>query len=224
MLTSNPNFRLTRPKLLDPKVVGGNLLRRTSYSNLDIRADDTPERIIELLLSGNQQFVEMRAQNIEYNSLSLSAAAQGKTPSVAILNYARLPTAIEHIFGHKFSEIFAIDSSQQFPSLQEISALEYAVLFLGVKAIVILDEGSDSAVANEEVATAARGRQIELATRHHPRLLICERLHLEPVTYQRARLDRLKTAPLLSQFIETGKLKIICATYDVERSTVKQIA
>jgi carbonic anhydrase len=224
MLTSNPNLRLTRPKLLDSNIVAGNLLQRTSYRNLDMRADDTPERIIELLISGNQQFVEMRAQNIEYNSLSLSAAAQGKTPSVAILNYARLPTAIENIFGHKFSEIFAIDSSQQFPSLQEISALEYAVLFLGVKAIVILDEASDPAVANDDAATAARGRQIELATRHHPRLRICERLYIEPVTYQRARLDRLKTSPLLSQFIETGKLKIICATYDVERETVKPIA
>jgi carbonic anhydrase len=217
MLTSNPNLRLTRPKLLDPNIVAGNLLQRTSHDNLDIRADDTPDRIIELLISGNQKYVEMRAQHIEYNSISLSAAAQGKTPSVAVLNYARLPTAIENIFGHKFSEIFAIDSSQQFPSLQEISALEYAVLFLGVKAIVILDEASDP---NNAVANAARGKQIELATRHHPRLRICERLYIEPVTYQRARLDRLKTAPLLSQFIETGKLKIICATYDLERETV----
>ena len=156
------------------------------------------------------------ARNIQYNSLSLSAAAQGKTPSVAVLNYARLPTAIENIFGHKFSEIFAIDSSQQFPSLQEISALEYAVLFLGVKTIVILDEAS----GDEDAATAARGKQIELATRHN-KLLICERLYIEPITYQRARLDRLKTSPLLRQFIDTGKLKIICGTYDLERETVK---
>ncbi len=223
MLTSNPNPRITRPQPLDRHVVGGNLHRRIDIHHLDIRDDDPPDRVIQLLERGNQQYVEMRAQNIAYNSLSLSAAAQGKTPFVAVLNYARLPTAIENIFGHKFSEIFAIDSTQQFPSLQEISALEYAVIFLGVKAIVILDEASDVDTPELVAATAQRGKQIELATKY-TKLLICERLQIEPAKYQHARLERLKQSQVLSQFSNTGKLKIICGTYDPERETVNLTA
>ncbi len=220
MLTTNRNPKLTRPQPIDPHIVGGNLPRRIDIKQLDLCGDHSPEQIIELLARGNQQFVNMRAQSVAYNSLSLSAAAQGVAPFVAVLNYARLPTAVENIFGHKFSEVYTIDSTQQFPTLQEMSALEYAVIFSGVKVIVILDEATESDTVDRDNATAARGKQIELATKH-ARLLICERLQLPTATYQRARIDRLKESPLLSQFIDRGKLKIVGAAYDPERETVK---
>ena len=217
MLTTNPNPRITRPQPNDPHVVGGNLPRRIDIQQLDIRSDNSPAQIIELLASGNQQYVKLRAQSVAYNSMSLSGAAQGTTPVVAILNYARLQTAIENIFGRKFSDIFAIDSTQQFPTLQEISTLEYAVMFSGVKVIVILDEASDP-----QTSEPPRAKQIELATKH-TKLRICERLNIEPATYQRARLDRLKESPLLSRFIEHGNLKIVCGGYDPESEIVSLI-
>jgi carbonic anhydrase len=218
MLTSNPNSRITRPRLSDPRVIGGNLPRRIDIQQFDIRSDYSPTQIIELLASGNQQYVKMRAQSVAYNSLSLSGVAQGMTPVVAVLNYARLPTAIENIFGRKFSDIFAIDSTQQFPTFQEISTLEYAVMFSGVKVIVILDEASEE----PQASASARGKQIEIATKH-AKLLICERLQIEPAIYQRARLDRLEESPLLSRFIERGKLKIVGAAYDPQSEIVNLI-
>lgn len=217
MLTTNPNPRITRPQPSNPHVIGGNLPRRIDIQQFDIRSDYSPAQIIELLASGNQQYVKMRAQSVAYNSLSLSGVAQGTTPVVAVLNYARLPTAIENIFGRKFSDIFAIDSTQQFPTLQEISTLEYAVMFSGVKVIVILDEAIDP-----HTLEATRGRQIELATKH-AKLLICERLQIAPATYQRARLERLEESPLLSRFIERGKLKIVGAAYDPQSEIVNLI-
>jgi carbonic anhydrase len=219
MLTSNPESSTTRPRPSDPHVVGGNLPRKIDIQRLDLSGDSSPAQIIELLMRGNQQFVKMRAQSVAYNSLSLSAAAQGTTPLVAVLNYARLPTAIENIFGRKFSDIFAIDSTHQFPTLQEISALEYAVIFSGVKVIAILDEASESQQADVAQANAARGKHIELATKH-AKLLICERLQIAPATYQYARLERLKESPILRQFIDRGQLKIVCAAYEPASETV----
>jgi hypothetical protein len=217
MLTTNPNPNVTRPQPNDPHVVGGNLPRRLDIQQLDLHSDNSPAQIIELLTGGNQQYVKLRAQSVAYNSLSLSGAAQGKTPVVAVLNYARIPTAIENIFGRKFSDIFAIDSTQQFPTLQEISTLEYAVMFSGVKVIVILDEASES-----QPSEPLRGKQVELATKH-AKLRICERLPIEPATYQLARLNRLKESPLLSRFIERGNLKIVCGAYDPQSEIVNLI-
>jgi hypothetical protein len=217
MLTTKPTPRITRPQPSDPHVIGGNLPRKIDLQQLDIRSDNSPAQIIELLANGNRQYVKMRAQSVAYNSLSLSGAAQGTTPVVAVLNYGRIPTAIENIFGRKFSDIFAIDSTQQFPSLQEISTLEYAVMFSGVKVIVILDEASDP-----HTSEPARGKQIELATKQ-AKLRICERLHIEPATYQRARLERLQESPLLSRFIERGQLKIVCGAYDRHSEVVSLI-
>ncbi len=215
MLTSNPNSRRTRPKLLDTNIIAGNLQRKTTHP-FDLRSDDTPDRIIDSLVRGNQQFVAMRAQNITSNSQSLSAAAQGKTPLIAVLNYARLPTSIEHIFGHKFSEIFALDSAAQLPRPQEIGALEYAALFLGVKVIIILAEAIDSSLAE----VSASRRQIQLETKHR-KLLICDLIQADlPPTLQQKRLTRLNVSPLLCRFIATGKLRIICGEYDPARATV----
>jgi carbonic anhydrase len=216
MLTTNPNPRIS-PRPSDPRVIGGNLPRRIDVQQLDIRGDNSPAQIVELLASGNQQYVKMRAQSVAYNSLSLSGVAQGTNPVVAVLNYARLPTAIENIFGRKFSDIFAIDSTQHFPTMQEMSTLEYAVMFSGVKVIVILDEASDL-----DTSDRLRGKQIELATKH-AKLRICERLSIAPAIYQSARLDRLKESPLLSQFIDREKLKIVCGAYSPKSETVNLI-
>jgi hypothetical protein len=214
MLTSNPeSSTTTRPRPSNPHVVGGNLPRKIDIQQFDLSDDSSPAQIIELLARGNQQFVKMRAQSVAYNSMSLSAAAQGATPLVAVLNYARLPTAIENIFGRKFSEIFAIDSTQQFPTLPEISALEYAVVFSGVKVIAILDETSESEPPEPS-------KQVELATKN-VRFLIRERLQIEPATYQHARLERLKQSPILRQFIDRGRLNIVCAGYEPESETVR---
>ncbi len=226
MLTSNPKSRITRPKLLDPNIVAGNLQRKTS-NRLDIQADDSPDRIIDLLARGNQQFVERRAQNIAYNSLALSAAAQGKTPSVAILNYVRLSTPIENIFSQKFGEIFTIDSTQPMPTAREISTLEYAVMILGVKVITILEDELDRsagalATVNERIPSDNR-RQITLEVKHN-KIFISNRKIDDLPRDRSTRTRTLHNSPLLQRFIEAGKLKIICGTYNSEHTTVKLLA
>lgn len=156
-----------------------------------------------------KKIVELRAQQIEWNSISLSGAAQGETPLIAVLNYAQLSTPIEQIFGHKYSEIFTIASSQQLQTRQEIGGLEYAVLMLGVKVILLLDDKTAATAQPQAIVLQLKDRLLSIAGRFTGQ------------SPQAAKLAKLKQAPLLSKFIRAGQLKIVCGIYDRDRETVE---
>lgn len=205
--------------MLDPNIIPGGF-RRHPQRDSAISADNSPDRIVELLVRGNQKFVELRERKMEYNSMSLSGAAQGETPFIAVLNYARLSTSVENIFGHKFSDIFTIDSSQPLPTPREISGLEYAVLMLGVKVILILDEDSEG--SNEGSQGQSATFKLQLKDRE---FLIsdCDSGAATVNTDRSKRLAKLMQVPLLNRFSQAGNLKIVCGVYDRDRETVRML-
>jgi carbonic anhydrase len=178
-------------------------------------------------MRGNQQFVSMRARNVQCNSLTLSAVAQGKTPCVAILNYARISTSIESIFGQKFGEILTLDGLNRLPSPQEISVLEYGVTILGIKVITILEDETTplerSADPVSEDKSTDRAKQIKVEIRNN-KIWMSGRVRAETSDDSRARATRLQDSPLLDRLVRAGQIKIIRAVYDSTQATVKFVA
>jgi carbonic anhydrase len=234
MPISNLHLQFTKPRLLDPKIAVGNLRRKSIQNQLEIKPDHTPDQIIDLLLQGNQQFIEMRTQNINCKSICLSAVAQGKTPFVAVLNYAHLNTATENIFGQKSSELFVINLSHnlstQIPRPQEISGIEYGVTILGIKVVVVLGDEVDPHIQplvplfpENDNKSHDRLQNLKLEIKHN-KILISDRIRSTTKTNLLAQIARLKDSPLICRLVQTGDLRIVGGLYNSVRGTVEIVA
>jgi carbonic anhydrase len=246
MLTVNKGLQFSHPKSINfnPNTVSFN--DRKVLDRADIRAEDTPESVLDRLVIGNQQFVEMRAKQIQrYNSIRLSGAAKGNNPFAAILNYAKLSTSVEEIFDRKFGELFTLDSSVQTTTRKEISAIEYGVLMLGIKVVIVL---VDAPKDDEETERLHHLRQPFRVAIEHNKILVSgiatweqrQLVRSEDTTTNLAdrlmqlradaeamatlqvhqQIDKLKTSKLLNQFIIDGSLKIVAGVYDPESCRV----
>jgi carbonic anhydrase len=250
MITVNKSLQFSHPKSINfnPNTVSFD--DRNVLDRADLRAEDTPDSVLDRLVIGNQQFVELRSQQIHRNnSVRLSGAAKGNNPFAAVLNYAKLSSSVEEIFDRKFGELFTLSSSVQTTTRKEISAIEYGVLMMGIKVVVLL---VDAPKEDEETDCEARlhhHRQPFRVEIEHNKILvsgIANREHEHPVgksedtatnladrliqlraeaealaTVQvHQQIDKLKTSKLLNKFIMAGSLKVVGGVYDPESGRV----
>jgi carbonic anhydrase len=248
MLTVNKSLQFSHPKSINfnPNTVSFN--DRKVLDRADIRAEDTPESVLDRLVIGNQQFVAMRAKQMRNNSVRLSGAAKGNNPFAAILNYAKLSTSAEELFDRKFGELFTLDSSVQTTTRKEISAIEYGVLLLGIKVVVVLVDApkDDEETTGEEqlhhlrqplrvaiehnkilVSGIATWEQRQLVRSEDTTTNLADRLmqlradaEAMATLQVHQQIDKLKTSKLLNQFILDGSLKIVGGVYDPESCRV----
>lgn len=226
MLTVNKNNQFTPPSLINLNANAVNFDDRNILDRPELRAETTPDSVLDRLIVGNQQFAEMRAKQIQRNnSIRLSGVAKGNKPFAAILNYAKLSTSIEEIFDRKFGEIFTIESAGKNTTKQEISAIEYGVLMLGIKVVIVLGD-------TEKATNDPKSAEIRFQTRQHLKVEIEKKkilisgstgttaeLH-PPSNNITDSLNKLQASKLLCQFINAGYLKIIGGLYDIESGKV----
>ncbi len=250
MLTVNKGLQFSHPNQISFNPNKVSFDDRNVLDRADLRAEDTPDSVLDRLVIGNQQFVEMRAQQIQRNnSVRLAGAAKGNNPFAAVLNYAKLSTSVEELFDRKFGELFTLDSSVQTTTRKEISAIEYGVLMLGIKVVVVL---VDVPKDDEEIDCQARlhhPRQPFRVEIEHNKILVSgtttweherQLARSEDTTTNLAdrlirlradaealrtvqihqQIDKLKNSKLLSQFISAGSLKIVGGVYDTESCRV----
>jgi carbonic anhydrase len=250
MLTVNKSLRFSNPKAINFNLNTVSFDDRNVLDRADLRAEDTPDSVLDRLVIGNQQFVELRAKQIQRNnSVRLSGAAKGNNPFAAILNYAKLATSAEELFDRKFGELFTLDSSVQTTTRKEISAIEYGVLMLGIKVVVVV---VDAPKDDEEIdceqklhhlrqpfrveiehnkilvsSIASKDREGQLAGFEDTSTDLAERLiqlradaEALATVQVHQQIDKLKTSKLLNQFITDGSLKIVGGLYDPESCRV----
>jgi carbonic anhydrase len=250
MLTVNQSLQFSPPNLtnFNPNTVSFD--DRNVLDRADLRVEDTPESVLDRLVIGNQQYVELRSQQIQRkNSVRLAGSAKGNNPFAAVLNYAKLSTSVEEVFDRKFGELFTLDSSVQTTTRKEISAIEYGVLMMGIKVVVVLVDApkDDEEIDGEErlhhlrqpfrveiehnkilvsgIAAGDREHQLDRFgdnTTNLAERLIQLRADAEALATSQVhqQIDKLKTSKLLSQFIAVGSLKVVGGVYDPESGRV----
>jgi carbonic anhydrase len=216
MLTAPNNLKFTHPSLLKFNV------RAVNFDDLMIQQHQVANSVshldvlIDKLVQGNQKFVEMRAAQIQRNSIRLSAVAQGQTPFAAVLNYAQLTTSTEEVFGQKFGELFVINSPGQATNQQEISSIEYSALMLGVNVVIVLGD-------NTVTTNPSKHQQPQVSIERN-KILYFDRSSTkesnDPATKITTQVARLKSSPILRQLIQSGDLQIIGGLYDGESGVV----
>jgi carbonic anhydrase len=226
MLTAKTNNQFTNPNLINFNSNPVNFDDRNVLDRPELRAENTPDSILDRLVIGNQQFVEIRAKQIQRNdSIRLSGIAKGNTPFAAILNYAKLETSSEEVFDRKFGELFTIDSPGKNTTQKEISAIEYSVLMLGIKVVIVLGDAIKQTDEPKSAQLRSQPRQHLKVEIEKKKILISGStgttgdLH-SPSTNISDSLNKIKSSKLLCQFINAGSLKIIGGLYDIDSGRV----
>jgi carbonic anhydrase len=249
MLTVNKSLQFSHPNLINFNPTTVSFDDRNVLDRADLRAENTPESVLDRLVIGNQQFVQLRANQIRRNnSVRLSGAAKGNNPFAAILNYAKLSTSAEELFDRKFGELFTLDSSVQTTTRKEISAIEYGVLMLGIKVVVVLVDAPKEDKETNDAERLHHPRQPFRVAIEHNKILVsgistweqrqltrsedtttnlAERLiqlradaEASATLQVHQQIDKLKTSKLLNQFISDGSLKIVSGVHDPESCRV----
>jgi carbonic anhydrase len=223
MLTMNIKSQFTHPTLLNFSSRSVSFEDSEGSTDLPHPSNLNPHQILEVLLQGNQQFVEMRAHKKNHNSVRLSAVAQGQKPFAAVLNYAKLNNSTEEIFNQKFGDLFVINSPGHSTNYQDISSIEYGVLILGVKTVVILadcyysQEGVER--ENDPQTATYNVNNLKLSIQNNKILLSRpSAAHVkENILSQVAKLN---SSPLLRQFVRNKELTIVSGMYDEETGLV----
>jgi hypothetical protein len=224
MLTVNKSLQFSHPNLINFNPTTVSFDDRNVLDRADLRAENTPESVLDRLVIGNQQFVQLRANQIRRNnSVRLSGAAKGNNPFAAILNYAKLSTSAEELF-------------------------EYGVLMLGIKVVVVLVDAPKEDKETNDAERLHHPRQPFRVAIEHNKILVsgistweqrqltrsedtttnlAERLiqlradaEASATLQVHQQIDKLKTSKLLNQFISDGSLKIVSGVHDPESCRV----
>ena len=128
--------------ILTGAIAGGALeagINLISPVELYAQTNPTPDAALQELLAGNQRFSANRLSSIEHDLTVLKQRTVNKQePFAAVLSCADSRVPVELIFDQTIGHIFVTRVAGNIATAEIIASLEYAVVVLGVKALVVL--------------------------------------------------------------------------------------
>ena len=188
---------------------------------------------IRYLQEGNQRYVQQQALRPRQGQQTRLKIAKGQTPFAIVLGCADSRVAPETIFDQGLGDLFVIRVAGNIVDDVVLGSIQFAVAEFGVAAIMVLGHercgaviaaldvaenstvlpGSISALV-EPILPAAR----EARTRTGDIVDIAVRLNVRNTVY------KLKSDPLLKEFLEKGQLQVVGGRYDLESGLISFIA
>ena len=192
--------------------------------------DMSPDVALEMLMAGNQRFVNNKRQNPNQTSFRLTEVASGQSPFAAILGCADSRVPVEIVFDRGFGDLFVVRVAGNLATPEEIGSLEFGTLILGAKVIMVLGHQECGAVKATIQAGELPGQlgslidNIQVAVeraKQEGNDNLLERAITTNVLYQ---IERLQRSAILSELIDTNQLKIIGANYNLATGEVSIIS
>ena len=201
----------------------------------DSQAAMTPAKAIEALMAGNGRFAAGRALNCD-PLVNIAATAEKQTPFACVLACIDSRSAPEHVFDQQVGDIFTARVAGNLPTPEIIGSFEYATLVAGACAIVVLGHSHCGAVKGaidravvadnlttllEELEPAVAATPLEgerSSANHH---------FVESVAETNVRFavaSFLANSPALAGLVDSGKLVVSGALYDVETGVVRLLS
>ena len=193
-----------------------------------------PEDVLEQLIEGNKRFAEGKPSNPRRTPMDFAAQAAGQKPLAVIVACADSRVAPELIFDQGVGDLFVVRIAGNIvsgagPTVK--GSIEYAVVELGVRLILVLGHSQCGAVkaaiehfeAKDTLpgsigelikpigpaVTAAKGQKGDLLTN------VIKANVLEGTR----RLEGLD--PILAKLVKTGELKVIGGNYELRTGKVE---
>ncbi|MER3492270.1 MAG: carbonic anhydrase [Mastigocladus sp. ERB_26_2] len=185
----------------------------------------SPDAALQKLMEGNQRFVQHQPQYPDQSQARLQEVAQAQHPFATILSCADSRVPAEIIFDQGIGDIFDVRIAGNIATPEAIGSIEYAVALLNTPLLMVLGHercgAVTAAVQNEllpgDISTFVKAIKPVVAKIKYKLGDTVDNAVIANVHYQ---IQRLKRSPLLSERLESGKLKIVGGRYDLDTGSV----
>jgi len=211
-----------------------------SYNFGGVCSRPTPEQGLQLLLKGNAKFVKGDLDLLaKYATPSVrKELALGQKPFAIILTCSDSRVPPELLFDKGLGEIFVVRVAGNIVSPHELGSIEYGIEHLGANLVVVLGHEGCGAVKStyEAYPAEVEGNIGSLVKDITPAVAAVVGQNAKPVgaAQQAAQieecvLENIKLvsealevkSPIIKEYLELGKLKIVRARYDLNDGIVK---
>ncbi|PMB52465.1 carbonic anhydrase [Fischerella thermalis CCMEE 5201] len=185
----------------------------------------SPDAALQKLMEGNQRFVQHQPQYPDQSQARLQEVAQAQHPFATILSCADSRVPAEIIFDQGIGDIFDVRIAGNIATPEAIGSIEYAVALLNTPLLMVLGHercgAVTAAVQNEplpgDISTFVKAiKPVVAKVKYQPGNTV-DNAVIANVHYQ---IQRLKRSPLLSERLQSGKLKIVGGRYDLDTGSV----
>jgi carbonic anhydrase len=186
----------------------------------------TPDQALQMLIDGNQRFVQARREKPNQTWTRIAAVAPSQAPFAAILGCADSRVPAEIVFDRGFGDIFVCRVAGNVATPEEIGSLEFGTLLLGAKVLMVLGHERCGAVKAAIEGGALPGHINSLTDAIQPAVESSKNKPGDKVANAvkanvSLQASRLKASPVINQLIEEGKLKIVGGYYDLDTGAVE---
>jgi carbonic anhydrase len=176
----------------------------------------SPDQALQLLMDGNQRFLDRRLTSFEEDIRELKEnTAEKQEPFAAVLSCADSRVPVELLFDQSIGHIFVARVAGNIASPAIIASLEYGVAVLHTKAIIVLGHGNCGALQAAIAGKAVPGQISGLYSYLRPAVVEAG-TDLDAAIQANARIQaRLlaEASPVLATAIKEGALKIVAGHY-----------
>ncbi|MFN6527435.1 carbonic anhydrase [Nostoc sp. ChiSLP03a] len=188
----------------------------------------SPDAALQKLIDGNQRFVAHHPQYPDQSELRLHEVAQAQHPFATILSCADSRVPAEIVFDQGIGDIFDVRIAGNIATHEAIGSIEYAVVLLGSPLLMVMGHercgAVTAAVQNEsllgDISTFVKAIKPAVEKVKSQPGDAVENAVVANVQYQ---IERLKRSKLLTEQVESGKLKIVGGRYDLDTGRVSII-
>jgi carbonic anhydrase len=204
------------------------LLSGIGHSFAHEPSDITADEALQRLKQGNARFTSGQLANTTPESIAQSRrkVAQGQKPFAIIVGCSDSRVGPEVIFDQKVGDIFVVRTAGEVVDPVGLGSIEYAVAHLGSPLVVVLGHERCGAVAAAVAEAKEPGHIATVLKAIQPAVRQTKGLAGDPVdnAVRAQALDvaaQLQAAgPILKEAVQSGKLKIVAARYELESGKV----
>ena len=210
------------------------------FSNISVYATSksetstiATEKYLRELIAGNQRFKSGKIRQGGQTAKDIERLAKGQSPKSIVLSCSDSRVPPEAIFDQKLGEMFTIRTAGQTLSAQAIASIEYAIVNLGTKLIVVLGHTNCGAVkaAVETIDGKNAGSENldQLVKDIHPRIRdkftknsVSKNLKTESKLNARGIAeDLIKRSKIIEKAVQSGEAQIKVGLYNLETGIVE---
>jgi carbonic anhydrase len=191
------------------------------------------DQALQTLMEGNKRYVAAKSLRPNQSAQRRGEVAKDQNPFAVILGCSDSRVPAEVIFDQGLGDLFVIRLAGNVAGNLALGSIEYAVEYLGVPLVMVLGHSrcgaNSAAVQVAEKSAPAPGHIASLIEAIWPAVnQVRDRpgdLVDNAITANVALIvERLKSLPpILSEFVQKGKLRIVGARYDLDTGVVEQL-
>ncbi len=187
----------------------------------------SPDTALQKLMEGNRRFVKHLPRHPKQTQARLQEVAQAQHPFATILSCADSRVPAEIIFDRGIGDIFDVRVAGNIVTPEVLGSIEYAVVLLKTPVLMVLGHERCGAVTaaveeeslpNSQIDTFVKAIKPALEKVKDKSGDAVDNAVIANVEYQ---IEKLKQSPLLTERMQSGKLKIVGGRYDLDTGEIQ---